>query len=160
MVFVAESLPGGEGVELARQLRRAGRSVSLVPDSGLAWAIRESDAVLVGADAVTLDPCLFNKVGSLYAALAASRFGKPFIPVFESYKIHPVVKCSIIEVEVRVYRVDGWGDIVYRVFDRVEGDLVSAALTEYGLVDFEPNHLRDVVDRFLSIVIPGRDQYI
>ncbi len=153
MVYVAESLPGGEGVELARALRRSGKPVSLIPDSMVPHIVEASDIVMVGADAVTLDPCLFNKTGSLAAALAASRFNKPFIPVFESFKVHPSVKCPAIEVEVRLYRVKGWGDVSYRLFDRIEGDLVSGAITEHGVSKFSPGELKEALYKFYELIL-------
>ncbi len=153
MVYVAESLPGGEGIEFARSLRRSGKPVSLVPDSMIPRIVESSDIVMVGADAVTFDPCLFNKVGSLAAALAASRFSKPFIPVFESFKIHPSLGCSSVEVEVRYYRVEGWGDVPYNLFDRVEGDLVSGAVTEHGVTRFTPEDLKRPLYKFYELIL-------
>lgn len=153
MVYVAESLPGGEGVDLARSLRRMGKPVSLIPDTGIPQAVRDSDVVLVGADAVTLDPCLVNKIGSLSAVLAASRFGKPLVAVFESYKIHPRIGCGEVEVEARLYRVDGWGDVVYRAFDIVDGDLVAGAVTEYGFTEFSRPGLEGLVYKFYESIL-------
>ncbi|MEB3773827.1 MAG: hypothetical protein GSR86_02725 [Desulfurococcales archaeon] len=153
MVYVAESLPGGEGVELARHLRTAGKPVALIPDSAIASSVRESDMVLLGADAVTLDPCLYNKLGSLAAAISAKWSGKPVVAVFESYKIHPEARCGEHYIESRSYRVEGWGDVIYKVFDLVHGSLVDAMLTEYGASNFEAGELKSIYARFKEAIL-------
>ena len=51
-VVVLESRPGGEGRELARELRLRGLTVRLVPDrAGRAWTGRVA-RVMIGADAI------------------------------------------------------------------------------------------------------------
>ena len=87
---VAESLPGGEGVKFAEELSEEhGVPARVVPDSCVAREVRYADAVVVGADAVLPDGTVFNKVGSLSAALAARHYGVPFYVVASADKILP-----------------------------------------------------------------------
>ncbi|MEX0822081.1 MAG: NUDIX domain-containing protein [Rhodothermales bacterium] len=75
-VVVAVSLPGGEGVEVARRLDRARLDVTLIPDASMASA-PPFDAVLLGCDTLLPDGSIVNKVGSRLAALVARGRGVP-----------------------------------------------------------------------------------
>lgn len=85
-VVVAESLPGGEGVEFADEL---GARTQVVPDSCVARETEDGDAVVVGSDAILPDGTVVNKVGSLAAALAARHHDVPFFVVAATDKIAP-----------------------------------------------------------------------
>lgn len=78
-VMALESLPGGEGRTLARELRRAGIPSRVVPDRSATVAVGTADAVLVGADEIAPDGSVVHKVGTRALALAARREGVPFI---------------------------------------------------------------------------------
>jgi len=153
IIYTLESTPGGEGVELAKHLRRRGVNVALVPDTMMASVVERSSIILMGADAVTLDPCLYNKIGSLTLAITAKYYNKPVVAVFESYKINPALNCGKLEVETRLYRVEGWGDILYNLFDAIDGSLVSAAFTEYGLMEFNGDKLNTIYNKFKDMVL-------
>lgn len=90
-VEVLASRPGGEGLDVAAALADAGLAVSTVPDADVYDRLRSGavDAVLVGADAVTPDGGLINKVGTRAAALAAEAAGVPFYAVCASDKVRP-----------------------------------------------------------------------
>jgi translation initiation factor 2B subunit (eIF-2B alpha/beta/delta family) len=77
-VVVAESRPGGEGLQTAHALARAGIAVTLVPDALVAARVAGADVALLGADAVT-PSAVWNKCGSLAVALAARAGARPLI---------------------------------------------------------------------------------
>ncbi len=52
----------------------------------LAAAVKECDAVVIGADTVTQDGLIANKVGSLAVALAAKRYNVPLMVVVDKSK--------------------------------------------------------------------------
>jgi translation initiation factor 2B subunit (eIF-2B alpha/beta/delta family) len=79
VVWALESRPGGEGRDLARDLRRAGIRARMVPDRSLWRVIRSSDLVLIGADAVLPDRSVVHKVGTRTLAKEARRAGVPVI---------------------------------------------------------------------------------
>jgi len=132
-VFVLESRPGGEGAVLASRLRSRGVVTRLVPDLHLYDYVSRSDFVMVGADSVTLDACLVNKVGTRLLALAARSAGKHVVVVFEPYKIHPEVGCGNSLLPVRSYMVEGWGEVIVPIFDETPGELISMGITSEGL---------------------------
>ncbi len=153
-VYVAESRPGGEGVVLARSLRSRGISAVVVPDAAVHTVLGEVDMVLVGADTVTLEPCLVNKVGTLPLALAAREARVPVVAVFEAYKIHPEAGCGDVELVRRPYPDAPYGMPEVPIFDRVPGRLVSLQVTEYGIERFGSEELRRVYERFVEEVSP------
>jgi len=63
--------------------------VRLITDAQIGLALREADALLVGADAITDDNCLINKVGTEAAVLMARELGVPAYAVCQTHKIVP-----------------------------------------------------------------------
>ncbi|MFB6126136.1 MAG: NUDIX domain-containing protein [Halolamina sp.] len=90
-VVVAESCPGGEGVDLARALRADGLDATLVPDAALAHVLGTGrvDAAVVGADAVGPDGRVVNKVGTRGLALACDAADRPLYVVAAGDKVAP-----------------------------------------------------------------------
>lgn len=153
-VYVAESRPGGEGVALARNLRSRGIKAVVVPDAAAHTVLGRVDIVLVGADTVTLEPCLVNKVGTLPLALAAREAKVPMVAVFEAYKIHPEARCGDVELMGRPYLDTPYGIPEVPIFDKVPGRLVSLQVTEYGVERFGSEELRRAYERFVENVSP------
>src|SRR5207244_7321393 len=85
---VAESRPGCEGVVLARRLAARGIAVSLIVDALGPAMVREVDAVVVGADAVTAS-ALWHKCGTLALALAARAARRPLLVVTTQARVLP-----------------------------------------------------------------------
>lgn len=75
-VKIIESRPGNEGTILAETLAKAGISTVLAVDTVLPELIKGSDAVFLGADAVT-QTYFVNKIGSQMAIDYARRYDKP-----------------------------------------------------------------------------------
>jgi translation initiation factor 2B subunit (eIF-2B alpha/beta/delta family) len=81
LVLAVESLPGGEGRRLARELRRGGIPTRVVPDGKVEAALTTADLVLVGADAIDPRGNLTHKVGTRALAARAHRLHVPFVVV-------------------------------------------------------------------------------
>lgn len=94
-VICSEGRPMLEGRRLARELAAAGIRVTLVVDAALPARVREADAVIVGADAVFLDPAgsgagaYVNKIGTGVLQAAARAARKPFYVLADTSKILP-----------------------------------------------------------------------
>lgn len=78
-VLALESLPGGEGRRLARDLRRGGIPARVIPDRSARAAVGSVDLVLVGADTVDPRGTLLHKVGTRGLAAAARKARVPFV---------------------------------------------------------------------------------
>ncbi len=76
-VDALESRPGGEGRDFARDLRRAGVVARTIPDRAGSAAVRRSDGLVIGADAVLPDGSVVHKVGTRRLATVAVRAGVP-----------------------------------------------------------------------------------
>ena len=85
-VFVSVSHPAREGEALAERLTEEGIKVVLFEDSAYSLIMKETDAVLIGADAL-FDLCVVNKIGSYALALLAMEFEKPFYVVANKFKV-------------------------------------------------------------------------
>ena len=156
-IVVAESRPGGEGVELARRLRAAGLRVRLVPDLAAHLHLGPESILLFGADAVGRDGCIINKVGTRLLATAARALEAHTLAVFEPYKIHPQRRCGEIPIERWTVRVEGWGSLSVPVFDETPAELVTAALTPEGLTPWAGRGAQEAArlhEAFLESVLP------
>ncbi|MFI1237596.1 S-methyl-5-thioribose-1-phosphate isomerase [Nocardia salmonicida] len=147
-VIVDETRPLLQGARLtAWELAEAGIPHRLTIDSAAAWAMAtgQVDAVLVGADRITANGDVANKIGTFTLALAARHHGIPFIVVApESTRDIVMATGAQIVVEQRAAaEVTGFGGVdtapagtaVFNpAFDVTPTDLVTAVVTENGVV--------------------------
>ncbi|MFE7797780.1 S-methyl-5-thioribose-1-phosphate isomerase [Nocardia sp. NPDC057440] len=147
-VLVDETRPLLQGARLtAWELAEAGIPHRLTIDSAAAWAMAtgQVDCVLVGADRVTVNGDVANKIGTYALALAARHHGIPFIVVApESTRDPNMATGDDIVVEQRAAaEVTGFGGVptapegtaVFNpAFDVTPADLVTAVVTELGVV--------------------------
>ena len=85
-VYILESRPALEGIEMAKSLRKKGINCSVVVDSAMAYAVSKSNLVVFGADGVYQNGVV-NKIGSLPLSLTARYCGKPVICAFPEIKV-------------------------------------------------------------------------
>ena len=147
-VLVDETRPLLQGARLtAWELAEAGIPHRLTIDSAAAWAMATGrvDCVIVGADRVTADGSVANKIGTYALALAAHRHGIPFIVVApESTRDLATATGDEIVVEeraaVEITHVGGVATAPDRTavfnpaFDVTPPELITAVVTENGAV--------------------------
>jgi translation initiation factor 2B subunit (eIF-2B alpha/beta/delta family) len=131
-VIGAESQPGGEGIPFLRAARAAGCRTLTVPDAAFAGALSDSNALLLGADAV-LGDCFWNKVGSPAAAKAARDLAIPLVVVAESQKWAPAAWNMAILPVARVGAATE-SESVVTLFEAVPASFVFRIACEHGLV--------------------------
>ncbi|SUD48602.1 Methylthioribose-1-phosphate isomerase [Nocardia otitidiscaviarum] len=158
-VIVDETRPLLQGARLtAWELAEAGIPHRLTIDSAAAWAIATEgiDAVIVGADRITADGAVANKIGTYMLALAARHHGIPFIVVApESTRDIATASGRDIVVEQRAAaEVTGFGGVPTApegtrtfnpAFDVTPPELVTAVVTEYGVLE-HPGEVRTAAD--------------
>ncbi|MGV6859353.1 MAG: translation initiation factor eIF-2B [bacterium] len=88
-IIVTESRPQNEGYWLAKVLSEIGVHHDLVTEAQMALAVQEADLVLVGAESLTHDGSVINKVGTHLLALAAREYGVPVYVCCETFKKLP-----------------------------------------------------------------------
>jgi len=134
-IFVAQSLPGGEGAPAAAVLAGSGWRVTLVGDAACGIFVAQVAAVVCGADSVRADGSVVNKVGTYPLALAAHAAGVPFYVLCETLKIaapgYPLTFEELSPLDVSTPLGPG---ITTRnpAFDRTPGECITAVITERG----------------------------
>lgn len=88
-VFATESRPRWQGHITAKQLKEAGVDVTVIVDSAVRYFMNEIDCVIVGADTITANGALINKIGTSQIALCAKEARVPFLVAAETYKFSP-----------------------------------------------------------------------
>ncbi|KZM72891.1 bifunctional S-methyl-5-thioribose-1-phosphate isomerase/methylthioribulose 1-phosphate dehydratase [Nocardia terpenica] len=152
-VLVDETRPLLQGARLtAWELAEAGIPHRLTIDSAAAWAMStgQVDCVVVGADRITADGSVANKIGTYALAIAAHHHGIPFVVVApESTRDPKTATGGEIVVEQRtadeITQLRGVatapaGTAVFNpAFDVTPPDLVTAVVTEHGIVSGTAN---------------------
>ena len=88
-VYATETRPRFQGRLTAQALARVGIPVTLILDDSVRYFMQDVDTVLVGADAITANGALVNKVGTSMVALAAHEVHVKVFVAAESYKFSP-----------------------------------------------------------------------
>lgn len=132
-VVVLESLPGGEGRDVALERAEAGGDVRLLPDAYAAGGLEDQgvEGVVVGADGVTPDGAVVNKVGSRTLAAAAAHLDVPFLAATTTWKCAPGPEPD------EEARWDVPEAVAARVplFEATPPGLVEGVATEWGVLD-------------------------
>jgi ribose 1,5-bisphosphate isomerase len=101
-VIATESRPRWQGHLTIKQLDETGIKTSLIVDSAVRYFMKEVDLVVMGADAVTANGSVINKIGTSQLALFAHESRKNVIIAAETYKFSPrSLLGELIEIEER-----------------------------------------------------------
>jgi methylthioribose-1-phosphate isomerase len=147
-VIANETRPFLQGARLTVwELQQDGIPVTLIADSaaGHVMGRRRIDAVIVGADRVAANGDVANKIGTYMMAVLARRHGIPFYVACPLSTVDPDTPTGMdIPIEERSadeiagYRDCRWAPrgtrIFNPVFDVTPADLVTALITEQGVV--------------------------
>lgn len=147
-VLVDETRPLLQGARLTTwELAEAGIPHRLTIDSAAAWAMAtgQVDCVLVGADRVTANGDVANKIGTYGLALAARHHDIPFVVVAPESTRDPAMATGreIVVEERAAAEVTGFGgvatapehtEVFNPAFDVTPAELVTAVVTEHGVV--------------------------
>jgi translation initiation factor eIF-2B subunit delta len=146
-VFVCESRPLHEGVDLARALRKEDIGATVVVDAAGPSLVGEADAVILGADALLRDGHIVNKVGSLPLALASEHHGVPLYCLMEVIKVELEDHRLQLTPETRdPAEVCEDVDALNFYFERV-----PAGLTTYMATDAGVRHWPALLETFRSV---------
>ncbi|MCX8163095.1 MAG: S-methyl-5-thioribose-1-phosphate isomerase [Candidatus Micrarchaeota archaeon] len=152
-VSCLETRPLFQGRLTARELSSYGIKTNLYVDGAVGSIIQKHDLVLVGADAITAEGDLINKIGTFTIAQVAKINQVKFFSAAEIFKYDPLTRFGIEEIiEQRDY-LEVWGDGRYQKepqdieisindnlkvynpsFDRTPAAFISAYICEEGLI--------------------------
>ncbi len=146
-VLVPETRPALQGARLtAFELTRDNIACTLISDTavGLMMSRGRVDCVIVGADRITRDGYVFNKIGTYQEAVLAKRHGVPFHPAaprstFDLSRSHDHVAIEERGAEeitlIRGKRIAPKGvPVANPAFDMTPPELVTSMVTERGIV--------------------------
>lgn len=148
-VINTETRPLFQGRITLRELSRRGIKVTHVPDSAVRHFIKNANLVIVGADTITSDGYLVNKVGTSHLALAAWEAGIPFYSAAEFIKFSPVsLEGGEVEIEFRssseildIYPrefveklIKSNVEVLNPAFDFTSPEYITAFITNLGII--------------------------
>ncbi len=152
-VVCLETRPLYQGRISARALSGYGIDTTIAVDSSVGTQMQKMDLVLTGADAITAEGDLINKIGTFTIAQLAHLHSVRFMCASEIYKYDPLTRFGKIEpIEQRDLN-EVWGTGLYAkevakefvkipknlkvqnpAFDRTPASLIRAYITEEGIV--------------------------
>ncbi|MBR4503472.1 MAG: ribose 1,5-bisphosphate isomerase [Candidatus Methanomethylophilaceae archaeon] len=155
-VYATESRPWRQGILTVTDLADSGIDVTLVIDSAVRSVMKRIDKVFVGADTITSDGVLINKIGTSQLALAAEERRVPFYVCAETYKFSPmtifgdmvVIEERDISEVVKPGEVPDQVKVFNPVFDSTPGKYIDAIISEVGMIS--PGAVYDVMVRQLG----------
>jgi len=101
-VFATEVRPRNQGYITIRTLNDAGIKTNFIVDSAVRSFINEVDLVIVGADAVTVNGAVVNKIGTSQVAHTAHEARVNVLVAAETYKFAPrTIIGELITIEER-----------------------------------------------------------
>ncbi|MCL1983947.1 MAG: ribose 1,5-bisphosphate isomerase [Methanomassiliicoccaceae archaeon] len=141
-VYATESRPWRQGIITVNELAKEGIDVTLIIDSAVRSVMKRVDIVMVGADTITSNGAVINKIGTSQLALAANESHVPFVVCGETYKISPqTLFGDTVTIEerdtgeiVRDGEIPGTVKVFNPVFDSTPARYIDGIVTEVGIV--------------------------
>ena len=158
MVHNTETRPSFQGRITATQLSKLGIKVRHYVDSAARLALKDADVMLIGADAITAEGKVANKVGSELIAEAAQRIGVPLYVCTPSLKFAPHTLFGFEEVLEERHATEVWKNppngvsVDNHVFEFVQPELITGIISELGI--FKPELLFSEIRRNYPWVFP------
>jgi len=138
-VYNTETRPLFQGRKTAKELVAAGMDVTYFDDAAAMVAIKGSDLVLLGADAMSADGSVVNKIGSGMYAVAAHHLKIPVYICTDSSKFDPLTFYRPEPIE-EMPEDQVWLDrpknlkIRNPAFERIEAEDIKAIVSELGVL--------------------------
>ncbi|MCL5067829.1 MAG: S-methyl-5-thioribose-1-phosphate isomerase [Thaumarchaeota archaeon] len=145
-VFATESRPVMQGARLTSfELKNDGFDVTLIPDTAVGISMQRGlvDCVIVGADRITKDGHVFNKIGTYQVATLAKRHDIPFYVAAPISSFDFRTDWRKVKIEERppteVKKIAGIEiapdvSVFNPAFDATPPELVSAIICEVGVL--------------------------
>lgn len=146
-VYDSETRPRFQGRIMAKYLAKAGISVTMMTDSAAPFVISKNDPdkididlIIVGADVISEDGAILNKIGSYSLALAAKNANVPFYTAASLLKTRKDIDSyKDIKIEKRNPK-EVWAgsrknvNVLNYAFDTVPPEYITGLITEFGII--------------------------
>jgi len=150
-VVCTETRPVFQGRITAKEMLELGVKTTFIVDSAARSFMRDVDIVIVGADAITSEGNVINKIGTGTIALLAHEARKPFYVVAELLKFDPATACGEYEKIEERSPDEVWKDapeglnVRNPAFDVTRRDLIHGVICEEGIIP--PHSVKEVMHR-------------
>jgi ribose 1,5-bisphosphate isomerase len=150
-LICTESRPVFQGRITAKEMVDTGIKTTLIVDSAVRLFVNQVDLVLVGADAITSEGNVINKIGTSMVALAAKEARTPFYVVSELLKFDPATVLGDYEKIEERNTKEVWADppagLVIRnpAFDVTRREFIHGIICEEGIVS--PDSVSELMNR-------------
>lgn len=150
-VICTETRPMFQGQKTAKEMLELGVKTSFIVDSAVRFFMNNVDLILVGADAITSEGNVINKIGTSAVALVAHEARTPFYVVSELLKYDPATMYGDYEKIEERSPHEIWKDapkeLVVRnpAFDVTRRDFIHGIICEEGIIS--PHSITEVMHR-------------
>jgi ribose 1,5-bisphosphate isomerase len=150
-VICTESRPVFQGQITAKEMLEAGVKTTFIIDSAARYFMNRVDLVLVGADAITSEGNVINKIGTSMVALLAHEARTPFYVVSELLKYDPATMYGDYEKIEERSPGEIWKgapkELLIRnpAFDVTRRDFIHGIICEEGIIS--PHSITEVMHR-------------
>jgi ribose 1,5-bisphosphate isomerase len=150
-VVCTETRPVFQGRITAKELLALGVKTTFIVDSAARSFMRNADLVIVGADAITSEGNVINKIGTSTIALLAHEARKPFYVVAELLKFDPATVCGDYEQIEERSPDEVWKGAPEKLivrnpaFDVTRRDFIHGIICEEGIIP--PHSVSEVMHR-------------
>jgi ribose 1,5-bisphosphate isomerase len=155
-VICTETRPAFQGRITAKEMLQLGVKTTFIVDSAARSFMHDADLIMVGADAITSEGNVVNKIGTSAIAVLAHEARKPFYVVSELLKFDPATLHGEYEKIEERSRDEIWKDapsdlnVRNPAFDVTPRDLIHGIICEEGIVS--PHSVAEVMHRAYSWV--------
>ncbi len=142
-VLCTETRPRFQGRTTAKDLALLKIPVTLFVDSSMRLAIKQADLAFIGADAITAEGKVINKIGSEVAALLCNKYDIPFYSCTNSWKFDPKTVFGFEEEIEQRSSKEVWDKAPKGVkisnfaFEIIAPNLVTGVVSELGIYNPE-----------------------
>ncbi|MDH5374998.1 MAG: S-methyl-5-thioribose-1-phosphate isomerase [Candidatus Bathyarchaeota archaeon] len=139
-VICTETRPIFQGRITAKEMLELGVDTTLIVDSAARFFMNQADFVIVGADAITSEGNVINKIGTSMIALLAQEARTPFYVVSELLKFDPATMYGDYEKIEERNPNEIWKDppenltIRNPAFDITRRDFIHGIICEEGII--------------------------
>jgi len=150
-VICTETRPVLQGRITAKEMLALDVKTTFIVDSAARSFMRNADLVVVGADALTSEGNVINKIGTSAIALLAHEARKPFYVVSELLKFDPATVCGDYEEIEERSPEEIWKNAPEKLivrnpaFDVTRRDFIHGIICEEGVIP--PHSVSEVMHR-------------
>jgi ribose 1,5-bisphosphate isomerase len=150
-VICTETRPVFQGRITAKEMLALDVKTTFIVDSAARSFMRNADLVIVGADAITSEGNIINKIGTGTIALLAQEARKPFYVVAELLKFDPATVCGDYEQIEERSPDEVWKGAPEKLivrnpaFDVTRRDFIHGIICEEGIIP--PHSVNEVIQR-------------